>query len=528
MTVFEANNTIEDALHPQNVRYAMYLRKSRADLELEALGEEETLARHKAMLFALAERHNILPSQIDIYHEVVSGDSLDDRPEALRLLKDVYNKKYKAVLVVEIERLARGNTKDQGEVADAFTFSGTHIITPAKVYDPNNEFDQEYFEFGLFMSRREYKTIRRRLEAGKLQSVQEGNYLPPTAPFGFDVVRKSKKDRYLVENPEESKYVKMVFDWYTEERKPTSWIAKQLTLMGVRTKKNNREWSRSSIKDMLFNVHYIGKVSWGDQQTVKEKDHATGKVKKKVVKTGAIQIYEGKHDGFISEEQFYKVRTIYGSNAPAKVNTDLVNPLAGILVCAHCGRAMSYQPYPDNRERRYQHKRGVHACKVKSLKTTVVIEALLTALNNYVEDFEIKLASGNTNTEADRQQAVVEAMEAELAKQERMKRKLFDSWESEDGTYTKEEFLERKQMYNHTIDRLKAEIAELKKNTPAPIDYAEKITNLHAIIDCIKNEDIDAKAKNDFLKKFIDKIEYDAIDHGRMKGGEAVLDVYLK
>ena len=26
----------------------------------------------------------------------------------------------------------------------------------------DNEFDEEYFEFGLFMSRREYKTIRRR------------------------------------------------------------------------------------------------------------------------------------------------------------------------------------------------------------------------------------------------------------------------------------------------------------------------------------------------------------------------------
>lgn len=526
MTTFDQNTAVGNAL--QRDMYAMYLRKSRADIELEAISKEETLARHKDMLYTLAERHNILPSQIVVYHEIVSGESLDDRPEALRLLQDVHARKYKGVLVVEVERLARGNTKDQGEVAEAFQFSDTLIITPAKVYDPNNEFDQEYFEFGLFMSRREYKTLRRRMETGKLQSVQEGNYLPPTPPFGFDVVRKSKKDRYLVEKPEESKYVKMVFDWYTEDRKPTSWIAKQLTLMGVKTKRNGREWSRSTIKDMLFNVHYIGKVSWGDQQTVKEKDPVTGKVKKKVKKTGAIQIYEGKHKGFISAEQFYKVREIYGSNAPAKVNTELVNPLAGILVCAHCGRAMSYQPYPDNRGRRFQHKRGVHACKVKSLKTEVVIDALLVALKQYIEDFEVKIASGNTNTEADRQQAMIDSMQAELAKQESMKRRLFDSWEADDGTYTREEFLERKQMYNATIDRLKAEIEAKKKDAPAPIDYAEKITNLHAIIDCINDPDMDAKEKNDFLKHFIEKIEYDSIDHGRMRGGEAVLDVYFK
>lgn len=528
MTVFDKNNAIEDALNPQNARYAMYLRKSRADLELEAISKEETLARHKAMLFALAERHNILPSQIVIYHEVVSGESLDDRPEALRLLKDVYNKKYKAVLVVEIERLARGNTKDQGEVADAFTFSGTHIITPAKVYDPNDEFDQEYFEFGLFMSRREYKTIRRRLEVGKTQSAEEGNFIPPIPPYGFDVVRKSKKDRYLVEKPEESKYVKMIFDWYTEDRKPMSWIAKQLTLMGVPTRRKGRDWSRSTIKDILFNVHYTGKISWGEQQTIKEKDHATGKVKKKIVKTGAVKIHEGKHEGFISEEQFYKVRTIYGANAPAKVNTELVNPLAGLLVCSRCGKAMIHQPYPDNRESRYQHPRGVYACKVKSLKVDVVYSALVAALNAYIEDFEMKIESGNTNSEAERLQAVIEAMESELAKQQKMKRRLFDSWEADDGTYTKEEFLERKQMYNSTIERLQAEIDAKKKEAPAPVDYAEKIINLRALINCIKNPSVEAREKNIFLKQLIEKIEYDAIDLGAMKGGKAVLDVHLK
>lgn len=523
MTVFEKNNIISEA------RYAMYLRKSRADLELEAISKEETLARHKAMLFALAERHNILPSQIDIYHEVVSGESLDDRPEALRLLKDVYNKKYKAVLVVEIERLARGNTKDQGEVADAFTFSGTHIITPAKVYDPNNEFDQEYFEFGLFMSRREFKTIRRRLEAGKDQSVREGNYLPPIPPFGFNIVRTSKKDRYLVEKPEESKYVKMIFDWYTEDRKPTAWIARQLTLMGVKTPKKNKEWQRSSIREILLNLHYIGKVTWGVQKTIKVKDHETGKVKKKVVKTGEMKVYEGKHDGFISVEQFNKAQAIYGSNAPSKINTELTNPLSGILVCARCGAAIRHINYnTGGTASRYHHAYGIHACKMKSMAAPVVVDSLISALKGYIEDFQIKLDSGNVNHEAERQMEVIAAMESELAKQQRMKRKLFDSWESDDGTYTKDEFLERKAMYNSTIERLEAQISELRKSTPAPINYEEKISNLHAVIDCLNNPDMDATAKNIFLKQFIDRVEFDTIDLGLNKGAEAVMDVFLK
>lgn len=508
--------------------YAMYLRKSRADLELEAISNEETLARHKAMLCNLAERHGILPSQIVIYKEVVSGDSIDERPEMQRLLSDVHQKKFKGVLVVEVERLARGNTKDQGEVAEAFQFSDTLIITPAKVYNPNDEFDQEYFEFGLFMSRREYKTIRRRLEAGKLQSVQEGNFLPATPPYGFDVVRKSKKDRFLVEKPEESKYVKMIFDWYTEDRKPTSWIARQLTLLDVPTKKKNKEWARATIKDILFNVHYIGKVSWGNQQTIKEKDPVTGKVKKKRKTTGDIQIYEGKHEGFISEEQFYKVRTIYGSQAPAKMNTELVNPLSGLLVCAHCGSAIRYIGYSDNRIPRYHHAYGVHTCKMKSLYAPVVIDTLTDALKGCIDDYQTKMERESTTTNDERHQKAIAKLEDQLAVNIRKKDKLLDSWEADDGMYTKEEFLERKRDYTNAIELLQAQISEAKKNVPAPIDYQERIISLHALIDCLHDPDVSAKSKNIFLKKFISKITFDAVDLGTGKGGKAVLDVFLK
>lgn len=509
-------------------QYAMYLRKSRADLELEALGEGETLARHKAMLEALAARHNISPNQITIYQEVVSGDSLDERPEAQRLLADVYAKKYKAVLVVEIERLARGNTKDQGEVADAFTFSSTHIITPAKVYDPNNEFDQEYFEFGLFMSRREYKTIKRRLEAGKLQSVKEGNYILPTAPYGFKIVKKSKKERTLEEIPEESRIVQMIFDWYTEDRKPTSWIANQLTDMGIRTKKNRERWARSTIKDILFNAHYIGKVSWGGQTTIREKDPVTGKViKKRVMSDATIQYYEGKHDGFISEEQFYKVRTIYGSNAPAKTNTELCNPLSGLLVCCDCGRSIRYHNYRDIRQERYCHPFKLK-CKKKSLSMVVVMDAIIDGLNAYIKDFQLKMETHTEEVQLNRHKSALESLEAELKKQERRKERLFDSWEADDGTYTKEEFLDRKQKYDHAITELKQKIKEAKANIPKPVNYEERITTLRALIESLKNPDISAKEKNIFLKQVIEKITYDAEDYGQNKGGRPILEIFLK
>lgn len=510
-------------------QYAMYLRKSRADIELEALGEGETLAKHKKALYALAAKHDIHPDQITVYQEIVSGESLDDRPEAQRLLTDVYKKKYKGVLVMEIERLARGNTKDQGEVADAFQNSNTHILTPAKFYDPESETDQEYFEFGLFMSRREYKTIRRRLVAGKEQSALDGNYLLPQRILGYDIVKPSKKERYLVVNKEEEKLVHMIFDWFTEDHQSTGWIARQLTTMGIPTLRKNKEWSKETIKDMLRNPIFIGKIRWGRFKTIKRPNPDTGKLEKVRVRNAPadVKIVEGKHEGIISEEQFEKAQSLLTKKQQSHVNVNLeiVNPLAGLLFCAKCGKSMAWFNAKHGRVIRYHHRESA-ICKVKSLPVDVVLDALVESLKAAISDFEMKMETDYSKEEQATHLEMIAVMESELEKTERKRRKLFDDYEDE--VYTKEEFIERKLVYAKKIESLKENIKVAKEATPEPINYEERILRLHEAIDYIKSPDYSAKEKNLFLKQVIDTIKYDAIDYGRNKGGKPVLDVYIK
>lgn len=512
---------------PINKKYAMYLRKSRADLELEAMGEGETLARHQHMLENLAAKHEIHPDQITIYKEVVSGDSIDERPEMQRLLADVYANTYDGVLVVEVERLARGNTKDQGEVADAFQASSTNIITPAKVYDPNNEFDQEYFEFGLFMSRREYKTIKRRLEAGKKASVMEGNYLLPQRVFGYDIIRRSKKERTLVIREDEAKIVQMIFDWHTEEKRATGWMARQLTLMGIPTTKGRPEWNRGTVRDMLANPTYIGKVWWGKRRTIKEYNEELGKLVKVTKEDGIPDIYEGKHKGIISEEQYRKAQYVTQTmkNPSAKVGTELVNPLAGMMQCCDCGRNMIATRFNDGRKTRISHARDT-ICQKKSLPMDDVLDAFVEALIATIADFEMKMEADDNKAERAKHQAMLDAMESELAKMERKRKKLFLDYEDE--VYSRDEFIERKQHYNQAIDEIKKQIQEAQNAIPEPVDYSERIVTLHAMIECVKDPDLSAKKKNDFLKQFVDRITYDSINYGQRKGGKAVLEVFLK
>jgi DNA invertase Pin-like site-specific DNA recombinase len=507
--------------------YAMYLRKSRKDLDLEAMGEGETLARHHTRLMNLAARHDIHPDQIVVYKELVSGDSIDERPQMQRLLADVYAKKYKGVLVTEVERLARGNTKDQGEVADAFQATSTTIITEAKVYDPHSETDQNYFEFGLFMSRQEYKTINRRQIAGKKTSVMEGNYLLPQRVFGYEIVRRSKKDRTLKIIPEEAKLVQMIFDWYTEERRSTEWIAQQLTKMGVPTVKKKPEWHRGTIRDMLDNPVFIGKVTWGKSRTVKEYNEELGRLVKVRKEDGTQEVYEGKHDGIISEEQFQKAQLVTESykNPSLKINTELINPIAGMIVCCDCGRRMIANKFGNGKATRLKHP-NTKLCSKKSLPLQDVIDAFVEALKAAIADFEIKMKSDNNQAEREKHQARLDAMEAELAKLERKLKKVHMDYHDE--FYTRDEFIEWKNFYAPKIEEIKKQIQEAQDAFPEPVNYAEQIVNLHAMIDCVNDPDISAKKKNDFLKQFIDRITYDAIDYGRTKGGKVILEVFLK
>lgn len=513
----------------QENKYAIYLRKSRADLEAEALGEGETLSRHRNILFKLAEKKDVLPQQITVYQEVVSGESISARPEMQRLLHDVYQKTYKGVFVMEVERLARGNTKDQGEVSDAFQFSNTQIITPVKVYDPQNEFDQEYFEFGLFMSRREYKTIKRRMEVGRLESVAEGNYVGSLRPYGYDIVRNSKKERILVENSSESAIVQMMFDWFTEDRISAGQIAKKLTEMCIPTMNGNNEWNRGTVKDILQNVHYTGKVRWNRRKRTKEYDVNTGSVvkSKRRLTPSDYLVYEGKHKGIITEEQFNIAQSLFSGQVPVSANEKIVNPLSGVLVCPSCGKKIRYSTYynKENTKPRYTHPES-SVCKIKSCNADIVMDAVLDGISAIAEDFEIKMANDTAEKRNAEKRHILSAMEAEKDKLEKKRTRLFDSYE--DGAYTKEEFIERKQIVNNSIESITAKIEALEKEMPKIIDYQDKIVKLHRLLEELKNPNIDAKEKNIFIKEVIDHINYSVKDNGRHKGAKPVLDIYLK
>ena len=194
------------------MKTCIYLRKSRADEEAEKQGQFETLHRHKTTLLKIAKEKSL--NIVDIKEELESGESIKDRPKMIELLKEVEQNKYDAVLVMDIDRLGRGNMQDQGLILDTFKNSNTKIITPRKIYNLNNEFDEEYSEFEAFMARKELKLINRRLQRGRIKSIEEGKYISPVPPYGYKFKYDNNGKKYLAIDEHQADAVRLIFDMY--------------------------------------------------------------------------------------------------------------------------------------------------------------------------------------------------------------------------------------------------------------------------------------------------------------------------
>lgn len=492
--------------------YAIYLRKSRADQEAEARGEGETLSRHLSMLEALAKRnqHPI----VQIYREIISGESIADRPQMQQLLRDVGAGKYTGVYVTEVERLARGDTSDQGTVAKTFLYSQTKIITLTKTYDPSSEFDNEYFEFNLFMSRREYKTINRRIQAGRMQSLSEGRYICSRPTYGY---RKTKipdaKGYMLVPEPEEAAVVERIFRQYANTADGLVRIAAQLTAEHVPVGLYGKAWTECRLYRMLSNEVYIGKIRWGHNKAIPKIED--GIVTKKRALQKDYTLIDGLHKPIVDEELFAAVqRKLHAPRTiPHNDGKHRSNPLSGLLYCSECGHVMRALPASGRQPARlFCHTRG---CPTVSTNRIPVEEAILAVLSTWMEQTEVGKAPPSQPGE-NQIQNTIHNLELEQKQLYLQRDNLYDLVER--GTYTDEVFNNRFIALSERLKQVEDDLAQTKAaaNTRfIPINSLhDTIHNLLAVY-----ESADALEKNRLLKEYISKVVYRKTEKGNIIKG---------
>jgi site-specific DNA recombinase len=515
--------------------YCLYLRKSRADLEAEARGEGETLARHKKILLDLAKRQKL--NITAIYPEVVSGDTIAARPVMQQLLSEVEQDLWEGVLVVEVERLARGDTIDQGIVAQTFKFSNTKIITPMKTYDPNNEFDEEYFEFGLFMSRREYKTITRRLQSGRLQSVKEGKYVGNRPPYGY--VRKkleSQKGYSLEIYPEQAEIVKLIFDLYAHQRLGVSLIVRKLNDLHIPPAKGD-VWVTSSIQTILRNPVYTGKVRWNFRPSKKKMVDGQIHKERPRAKPENWTLAKGLHEAIIDQATFDLAQKYLAENPshPCPKDMPVKNPLAGLIVCGVCGRKMVRRPYT-KKSLQESLMCPSTACTNVGSYLSFVENRLIITLEKWLDAYKENWGSSPTEEVSENQnqheikKKALKKFDEELLAIVKQMDSLHDLLEQ--GVYSTETFLERSRILNErqiaVQDGRKALLDDLhrdelkKESRELIIPMMEKALELYRATD-------DPEVKNKLLNEILEKAVYKKSTRGHrghFQPDDFELDIY--
>ena len=448
----------------------IYLRKSRADEDAETV--EDTLRRHKETLLEFAARHGELTIS-RIYEDVVSGDSLYARPAMLELLQAAEKDEFEAVLCMDIDRLGRGATSEQGIILETFKGHGIRIITPRKVYDLNNELDEEYAEFESFMARRELKTIKRRLHNGTMKSLEEGCWLT-VAPYGYKQARVNKKCTLEIYEPE-AKFVRMAFELYCSGI-GTQAIAHQLNALGAHPHRSDH-FNRTSIAAMLRNKVYIGKVVWNKKHTLNR-----GAIDKKMKviyhSPDEWKIYDGLHPAIIDEQTFDRANKLLASRYHKPYNDgSIINPLGGILKCSVCGYGMQRRPYAKTRKYQTDHILcGTKGCCTSSRLDYVekgVLDNVQQKLDELIAN-RSKMANGVDFTPA------IEGLKKDIATAEAQKSRLHDFLEQ--GVYDIDTYLERSNLLTERVKELQAQLEKLETK-----QTAASIKNYDAVIKRIEN-----------------------------------------
>ncbi len=249
--------------------------------------------------------------------EGISGKNIKDRPQLLTLIDDIKNKTINNILVYKLDRLTR-STKDLIDIVDFLKDEGCEFNSFSEQIDTTSATGRMFLKFLGVIAEMERETIAERVAFGYEQKAREGNYLNTQGVYGYDY-----KEGSLYINDSERIIVNEIFDNYLK-----GWsyhrIARDLNKRSIPTKRGG-QWRAGTIKSIINNSTYIGKIRYGLHN------------KNKFFETN------GKHESIVDEKKFIEVQKEVESRkgfATKKYTSEDVI-FGEVLVCGLCGRRLS-------------------------------------------------------------------------------------------------------------------------------------------------------------------------------------------
>ena len=480
--------------------WIMYLRKSRQDDPNESV--EEVLAKHERILQELAKRElgHEIPEDC-IYREIISGgESIDEREEMRKVLARIEDPNVAGIIVVDPQRLTRGELEDCGRLISTLRYTSTLVLTERDLFDLETKRDRKYFESELMRGRDYLDYTKEILLRGRIAAVKRGCYLGTHVLYGYRKVVIGKD--HTLEPDENADIVRLIFDLYVNHDMTYYQIACKLNDMGAKPQKGDK-WNKSTISWMLRNIHYDGKGCFNRTRRITTIENGEKVIRTLLQPEDEIIIAEGKHQALVDHETFMPAQEKLDANIPAKIGLPLRNPFAGLLYCANCGKAIAQHPYK-HAEPRFECRTRPRCSK--SVKMSEVEQAVLVALEeSELPNLQAKWKSGEGNSIAI-QKKLLENLEKEMANYRQQEERQYEFLET--GRYTPDVFDKRNAALRQKMEDCQERIYKAKATMPNEVNYEEKIVVLKDAIAAMKDDSATPEQKNRLLKAIVKRIDY--------------------
>jgi hypothetical protein len=283
--------------------------------------------------------------------------------------------------------------------------------------------------------------------------------------------------------------------------------------LGAKTKTGGSIWRTPIIFSILENVHYIGCVRWNWRKTITIIEDQEIKKLRPKAKVDEYLIFDGKHDGIVSEELFYRAREIKGNRHRARMNLTLKNPFSGIMVCKECGAKIGYNTYVrkgvEFAKPKLRCNNQVH-CKSGSIPFDEALTYVKNTLKDCISDFKVMIK----NDQDDSFKLHKDLVDELKKKLDALEEKEVAQWDALHDPNPEKRMPEH--IFKKLNEKLLAEKDEIKKalnkaedSIPRQIDYKDRVLRFTEALKKLNDPKVDAKTKNQYLKDIIDKITLD-------------------
>ena len=194
----------------------------------------------------------------DVYKDDGWSGGLLARPELDRLRDDASKNKFEAVLINDVDRLAR-DVSHLGIVKRDFERRGIQLIfkkLPNEVSPTHNLMVNILGSFAEF----ERELILDRTRRGRRHKVEvRQEYIGTIAPYGYHYTPKNNgKEGYLEIAPEEASIVRQMFEWVDKDGLSARKVTARLSSLKIRPRKGGDAWGSSSVIRILRTETYAG------------------------------------------------------------------------------------------------------------------------------------------------------------------------------------------------------------------------------------------------------------------------------